>query len=345
MKLSSFDFSVPKRLIAQHPLPERDRSRLMVVQRESGKVEHLIFHDLPDRLGTDSFLVVNTTRVFPARLWACRPGKQERVEILMTREEAPGRWIALVRPARKAGRGQELRIGELQAQVCEVRPGGSRLIEFARGVDLWASLERLGEPPLPRYIRRQAGEDLGQDRERYQTVFARQSGSIAAPTAGLHFTPEVVQRLAKKGIPMCQILLHVGYGTFQPIHCQDIEDHRMEPEYYEVTDEDAAAIRGFISAGRRLIAVGSTTTRVLEHLAQHEDFLAHGSSGSCDLFIRPGFTFHALGGLLTNFHLPRSTLFMLVCAFAGRDLMLDCYRQAVIEEYRFFSYGDCMLIL
>jgi S-adenosylmethionine:tRNA ribosyltransferase-isomerase len=345
VKLSSFDFSVPEYLIAQHPLPERDRSRLMVVQRETGKLEHLIFQDLPDILGPDSFLVVNTTRVFPARLWACRPGKQERIEILMVREETPGRWVTLIRPARKVQSGQELRIGDLHAQVREVRPGGSRLIEFARGVDLWASLERLGEPPLPPYIRRQAGEALGQDRQRYQTVFARQSGSIAAPTAGLHFTPEVVQRLAEKDIPMCQILLHVGYGTFQPVRCENVENHRMEPEYYEVTDQAAAAIRGYISEGRRLVAVGSTTTRVLEHLAQREDFLAHGSSGFCDLFIRPGFAFRALGGLLTNFHLPRSTLFMLVCAFAGRDRMLDCYRQAVAEEYRFFSYGDCMLIL
>lgn len=263
----------------------------------------------------------------------------------MTREEAPGRWVALARPARKAQSGQELRVGNLHAQVREVRPGGRRLIEFARGVDLWASLDRLGEPPLPPYIRRQAGEALGEDRERYQTVFARQSGSIAAPTAGLHFTPEVVERLAKKDIPMCQILLHVGYGTFQPVRCENVEDHRMEPEYYEVTDEAAAAIRGYISEGRRLVAVGSTATRVLEHLAQQDDFLARGSSGFCDLFIRPGFAFRALGGLLTNFHLPRSTLFMLVCAFAGRELMLECYRQAVVEKYRFFSYGDCTLIV
>jgi len=317
----------------------------MLVQRQTGKFEHLIFRDLPDVLGPDSFLVVNTTRVFPARLWAHRPGKQGRIEILMAREEAPGRWVALVRPARKAKPGQELCIGELQAQVREVRPGGKRLIEFAHEVDVWARLEKLGEPPLPPYIQRRAGEDLGQDRERYQTVFARQSGSIAAPTAGLHFTPEVVERLAKKTIPICQVLLHVGYGTFQPVRCENVEDHRMEPEYYEVTDEAAAAIRAYISEGRRLVAVGSTTARVLEHLAQREDFLLHGSSGFCDLFIRPGFAFRALGGLLTNFHLPRSTLFMLVCAFAGRDLMLDCYRQAVVEKYRFFSYGDCMLIL
>jgi S-adenosylmethionine:tRNA ribosyltransferase-isomerase len=345
MKLSSFDFSVPESLIAQHPLAERDQSRLMVVQRETGKSEHLVFRDLPDILRPDSFLVVNTTRVFPARLWACRPGKQERIEILMTREEAPGRWIALVRPGRKAQSGQELRIGNLHAQVCEVRPGGKRLIEFGRNVDLWASLDRLGEPPLPPYIRRQAGEAREQDRERYQTVFARQSGSIAAPTAGLHFTSEVIERLANKDIPMCHILLHVGYGTFQPVRCENVEDHRMEPEYYEVTDEAAAAMRGYISEGRRLVAVGSTTTRVLEHLARNEDPLAHGSSGFCDLFIYPGFAFRVVGGLLTNFHLPRSTLFMLVCAFAGRDLMLECYRQAVAAKYRFFSYGDCMLIL
>jgi len=345
VNLSSFDFPLPEHLIAQHPLPERDQSRLMVIRRQSQTVEHRIFHELPDILPADHFLVVNTTRVIPARLWASRPGKQERIELLMTREEAPGRWLALVRPAHKALPGQHLEMGNVRAQICEIREGGARLIEFACGVDPWKSMETLGEPPLPPYIHRNLGQDLKEDRQRYQTIYARQAGSIAAPTAGLHFTPAVMRRLALKNIPVCEILLHVGYGTFQPVRSEEIEQHRMQPEHYEVTDDAAASIRAYLDESKRLVAVGTTTTRVLEHLSRQADFLESGSAGLCDLFIRPGFKFHALSGLITNFHLPKSTLFMLVCAFAGREWMLDCYRQAVQEGYRFYSYGDCMLIL
>jgi S-adenosylmethionine:tRNA ribosyltransferase-isomerase len=345
VKISSFDFPLPEHLIAQHPLPERDGSRLMVVRRALGITEHRTFRELPEIIGPNHFLVVNTTRVFPARLWARRPGKQERIEILLAREEAPGQWIALVRPARKASPGQQLEIGDLQAQVGEIRQGGSRLLCFSQSPGMRARIERMGEPPLPPYIRRSPGEDLSRDRERYQTVYAGKSGSIAAPTAGLHFTPDVLNRLTAQGIPRFDILLHVGYGTFQPVRCEDVEDHRMEPEYFEVTEDAAAAIRKCRSGGSRLIAVGTTTTRVLEYLARGEDSLRSGASGFCDLFIYPGFEFRVVDGLLTNFHLPRSTLFMLVSAFAGRDLMIDCYRQAVAEQYRFFSYGDCMLIL
>jgi S-adenosylmethionine:tRNA ribosyltransferase-isomerase len=345
VKISSFDFPLPEHLIAQHPLPERDGSRLMVVRRASGTAEHRRFRDLPEILGPDCFLVINSTRVFPARLWARRPGKRERMEILLVREEAPGQWAALVRPARKAKPGQPLEIGNLRAHVGGIGQGGSRLICFSQNEDLTAVLERIGEPPLPPYIRRQPEEDLSEDRERYQTVYAGQSGSIAAPTAGLHFTPAVLDRLTARDIPRCDILLHVGYGTFQPVRCEDIEDHRMEPEYFEVTAAAAAAIGRYRSEGRRLIAVGTTTTRVLEYLAHGEAFLQGGTRGFCDLFIYPGFAFRAVDGLITNFHLPRSTLLMLVSAFAGRDLILDCYRQAVAEQYRFFSYGDCMLIL
>jgi S-adenosylmethionine:tRNA ribosyltransferase-isomerase len=206
-------------------------------------------------------------------------------------------------------------------------------------------LETLGEPPLPPYIRRQPGEDLRSDRARYQTVFARESGSIAAPTAGLHFTPEVLHSLAAKGVPICEILLHVGYGTFQPVRCRQIENHRMVPEYFEVSAQSATAIREHRSEGRHLIAVGTTTTRVLEYLAQLGSAFGEEARGFCDLFIYPGFEFRILNGLLTNFHLPQSTLFMLVCAFSGRDFMLECYREAIACGYRFFSYGDCMLIL
>lgn len=345
MKLASFDFSLPEHLIAQQPAPERDQSRLMVVHRAEKSVEHRVFHELPEILNPDSFLVVNTTRVFPARLWANRPGKQERIEILLVREEAPDAWVALIRPARKAGLGQRLLLGELAARVIGLQPDGSRILAFTGSPDLRGWIEKTGEPPLPPYIRRASGADLAADRMRYQTVFARQWGSIAAPTAALHFTPRVFGRLAENQIPCREILLHVGYGTFQPVRCEEIEEHRMQAEYFEVTGKEAAAIEELLARGKRLIAVGTTTTRVLEHLARQGGFSPGGTSGYCDLFIYPGFAFRAMQGLITNFHLPRSTLFMLVCAFAGREFMLDCYRQAIEEKYRFFSYGDCMLIL
>jgi S-adenosylmethionine:tRNA ribosyltransferase-isomerase len=208
-----------------------------------------------------------------------------------------------------------------------------------------AHFEKMGETPLPPYIRRNKGHLLPEDKSRYQTIYAAHTGSVAAPTAGLHFTPETFQRLQARGIDRCEILLHVGYGTFQPVRCEEIEEHKMEPEYFEVTESSASEIRRHLSGGRRLVAVGTTTTRVLEHLAHRPEFPAGGASGFCNLFIRPGFDFRALSGLLTNFHLPRSTLLMLVCAFGGHNFILECYNAAVSDGYRFFSYGDCMLIL
>ncbi len=345
MKLSDFDFTLPESLIAQHPAAERDASKMMVVWRQSGKRDHLRFRDLPDVLGPEHFLVVNNTRVFPARLRACRRGRSEEIEILLLREINPNDWLALAKPARKTPKGQILTIGELSAEVIEVRDSGGRVLRFEPGADLHAEFERMGEPPTPPYIHRKRGEDLAEDRTRYQTVYARHSGSVAAPTAGLHFTEEVFRRLEARGIPVCEVLLHVGYGTFQPVRCENITEHKMEPEYYELGQETADRIKGLKSEGRQLIAVGTTTTRCLEFLARQENPLDHESSGFCDLFIYPGFEFKLLDGLLTNFHLPKSTLFMLACAFAGRELMLDSYREAIAKGYRFYSYGDCMLLL
>jgi S-adenosylmethionine:tRNA ribosyltransferase-isomerase len=345
VKLSDFDFSLPDDLIAQHPLPERDQSRMMVVWRSTGKREHRIFRDLPYILGPEHFLVMNNTRVFPARLNASRPGKREKIEVLLVRELAPGDWLALLKPARKAPPGQELLIGSLRTSVVDLRESGSRILRFEQSEGLIEFFEQIGEPPLPPYIHRMNKREMVEDRERYQTVYARHTGSVAAPTAGLHFTPEVLKRLEIQGIGRCEILLHVGYGTFQPVRCEEIENHRMEPEYFEVNEQAAACIGRSKAEGRRIVAVGSTTTRVLEHLAARGFTFDGRESGFCDLFIYPGFKFQMLDGMLTNFHLPRSTLFMLVSAFAGRELMLDCYREAVSESYRFFSYGDCMLLL
>jgi S-adenosylmethionine:tRNA ribosyltransferase-isomerase len=345
MKLNDFDFILPEHLIAQHPAPERDRSRMMVVWRSTGRREHHYFSDLPDLLGPEHFLVINNTRVMPARLRASRPGKREEIEILLLRELNPGEWLVLTKPARKAPPGQELRIGSLSARVVEAQESGSRILRFASASDLHKVIEEIGEPPIPPYIHREKGEDLSEDRLRYQTVYARHSGSVAAPTAGLHFTKEVFDRLKARGVEVCEILLHVGYGTFKPVRSDDIEEHQMEPEYYRIEESTAARLQSYKAEGRRLVAVGTTSTRCLEFLARKENPLEQSLSGFCNLFIYPGFEFRMLDGLLTNFHLPQSTLFMLTCAFAGRDMMMDCYREAISMNYRFYSYGDCMLLL
>jgi S-adenosylmethionine:tRNA ribosyltransferase-isomerase len=345
MKLSDFDFTLPERLIAQHPAPKRDGSKMMVIRRDTGKREHHRFRDLPDILGPEHFLVINNTRVFPARLRASRPGKHEEIEILLLKELGGGDWLALAKPARKTPPGQELKIGNLSVQVLEAKESGSRILRFESKPDLYSVFEAIGEPPIPPYIHRAKHQDLSEDRIRYQTVYARHSGSVAAPTAGLHFTDDVFRRLEARDVGVCEILLHVGYGTFQPVRCEDVESHRMEPEYFRIDASTAERIHNYKAERRRLIAVGTTSTRCLEYLAREKNPLQQPAEGFCNLFIYPGFEFRMLDGLLTNFHLPQSTLFMLVCAFAGRELMLDCYREAISRDYRFYSYGDCMLLL
>jgi len=345
LNIKDFSFELPEELIAQYPLAERDQSRMMVVWRKTGKREHRLFMELPDILGSEHFLVLNNTRVFPARLRANRMGKAEQIEILLAREMEPGLWLALAKPGRKAPIGQVLKIGHLQAQVVDVHESGSRTLRFNQENGLLSEFEKIGETPLPPYIHRKRKEDSAGDKERYQTVYAGAPGSVAAPTAGLHFTERIFRHLEGRGIGKCEILLHVGYGTFQPVRCNRIENHRMEPEYFEVSEEAAAYISREKIEGRHLIAVGTTTTRVLEYLALNGSFPKSKASGWCNLFIYPGFHFQILDGLLTNFHLPRSSLFMLVCAFSDREFMLDCYKEAIAEGYRFFSYGDCMLLL
>jgi S-adenosylmethionine:tRNA ribosyltransferase-isomerase len=345
VKLTDFEFSLPAELIAQHPLPRRDESRMMVVWRESGQWEHRFFHELPEVLSPEHFLVLNNTRVFAARLWGHRPGKRERIEILLVRERAPGQWAALLKPAHKAPTGQLLEIADFKAEVIQVLESGQRLLQFGSPEPLLEDLDRIGEPPLPPYVRRASEDSLETDLERYQTVYARHKGSIAAPTAGLHFTREILSRLEQGRIHRCEILLHVGYGTFQPVRTAEIENHVLEPEYYEVPEDTASCINEWKEAGKQLVAVGTTTTRALEYQAGQSPHGIFPGSGWCDLFIYPGFTFQIVDGLLTNFHLPASTLLMLVCALAGREFVLECYREAVARRYRFFSYGDCMLIL
>jgi S-adenosylmethionine:tRNA ribosyltransferase-isomerase len=345
MKLDDFDFDLPENLIAQHPASDRDRSRLMVVWRETGRREHHVFRELPDILSEKYFLVANNTRVFPARLRAARPGKDEEIEVLLIRELQEGEWSCLIKPARKTPLGQELTLENLTARVVAITESGARILRFDAGPDLMGTIERIGEPPLPPYIRRRKKHDFTEDKTRYQTVYARTVGSVAAPTAGLHFTEDIFRRLRERDIPVCEILLHVGYGTFQPVRCEDVENHRMESEYFRVEAGTLESIRACKASGKRLIAVGTTTTRCLEFIARQPFVPGKGAEGECDLFIYPGFAFRMLDGLITNFHLPRSTLFMLASAFGGRDLLLDCYREAIGRRYRFYSYGDCMLIL
>ncbi len=345
MKLDAFAFNLPDHLIAQHPAQDRDQSRLMVVWRKTGRREHYIFKELPDILDDTHFLVMNNTRVFPARLRAVRPGKQDEIEILLLREQSDGEWSVLAKPARKTPLGQELILGDLTARVIAVEDSGSRILRFDPRSNLMQEIEKTGEPPLPHYIRRSREHNFEEDKRRYQTVYAQNTGSVAAPTAGLHFTEEVLERLKERNIPACQILLHVGYGTFRPVRCDEIEDHRMDAEYYHIDGVTLSRILGYKADGRKLVAVGTTTTRCLEFVAQENKIPGATVEGECNLFIYPGFQFKMLDGLITNFHLPRSTLFMLVSAFAGRELMLDCYNEAIERNYRFYSYGDCMLIL
>ncbi len=363
MLVSEFDYYLPEELIAQEPLPERAASRLLHLRRDAGYFEDRCFAEFPDLLRPDDLLVFNNTRVFPARLYGRRSGRRAqplsprnpasrdflmgRVEVLLTRQLAadPPEWEALVRPGRKIGVGERLFFGEhdeLQAEVVARGDFGERRLRFAPVPDFFAAVECLGHVPLPPYIAR---GDRPEDRNRYQTVYARERGSVAAPTAGLHFTPEVLERIRSLGIETAELTLHVGLGTFQPVHAERVEDHHMHTEWYRIGEETAAQLNRALARKRRVVAVGTTTVRTLEHAASRTpDGTIPAGSGDADIFIYPGFCFRVVGALLTNFHLPKSTLLMLVSAFAGREPLLAAYQHAVRERYRFFSYGDCMFI-
>ncbi len=335
MLVSDFDYRLPEDLIAQRPLDDRAAARMLVVDRASGTWEDRIFRDFPEYLRSGDCVVVNNSRVFPARLYARRRSGPARIEVLLTcrNSQDPSIWEALVRPGRKVRTGETLYFDEgLRAEVIGRGEYGERTLRFSGVLDVMATIERIGHVPLPPYIRR---PDDAADRLGYQTIFARERGSVAAPTAGLHFTPEILARIPK----LAEITLHVGLGTFQAVHAQVVEEHRMHHEMFEISPAAAEAIR----SASRIVAVGTTTVRTLEH-AGRQGPIASGR-GETDLFIYPGFQFRVTGALLTNFHLPRSTLLMLVCAFGGRELVLEAYQHAVKRRYRFYSYGDCMLLL
>ena len=393
MLVSDFDFNLPEELIAQEALTDRSGSRLLHLSRSSGHFEDRKFTDFPGLLRPGDLLVLNSSRVFPARLYGRRSGLRARrvsprnpasrdflhgrVEVLLTRQVGPLEWQVLVRPGRKIGVGERIffsaedssagsptapadtpggegspaleHSSELAAEVIGRGEFGERTLRFDPVPDFFAAVEKLGHVPLPPYIARQ---DRPEDRERYQTVYARTetTGSVAAPTAGLHFTPQILAGIHARGIEIAELTLHVGLGTFQPVHVQNVEEHKLHRESFSISEAAAAQINRALAEKRRVVAVGTTTVRTLEFAASQNHLSSDGtatvtaSSGEADIFIYPGFEFRAVGALLTNFHLPKSTLLMLVAAFAGRENVLKAYAHAVGEKYRFFSYGDCMFV-
>ncbi|MGD0914324.1 MAG: tRNA preQ1(34) S-adenosylmethionine ribosyltransferase-isomerase QueA [Terracidiphilus sp.] len=353
-RVLDFDFELPEELIAQQPPAERGQSRMLRIDRATGGFRGGMFRELPSLLHAGDLLVLNDSRVIPARLYARRTLVRERerptgrIEVMLTAPAGENCWRALVRPGRKVANGERLVFpgpnGEilLEAEVLERGEFGERLLEFAPTDDLFRALEQIGHMPLPPYIHR---DDADADRERYQTVYARERGSVAAPTAGLHFTPAMLEAIAAQGVEIARVTLHVGLGTFAPLRVERVEDVRLHSERYTLSAETAAALTRARSEGRRVVAVGTTVVRTLESIAREaegREFKAH--SGETSIFISPGFEFSVVGALLTNFHLPQSSLLMLVSAFAGREHVLAAYRHAVEECYRFFSYGDCMFI-
>jgi len=360
VQVSEFDYRLPEERIAQEPLRDRAASRMLRLKRGSG-IQDLGFSDFPELLRSRDLVVFNNTRVFPARLYGRRSGARARplsprnpasrdflsgrVEVLLTKQlsEEPNEWECLVRPGRKIGLGEKLHFGEDEALTAEVMARGAfgeRRIRFHPVPDFFSLVESLGHVPLPPYISR---DDRPADRDRYQTVYARERGSVAAPTAGLHFTPEILARMKQRSIETAEITLHVGLGTFQPVRVERVEEHRLHSEESSISTDAAERINRALDEGRRVVAVGTTTVRTLEHAARDSGRIGAGNR-EAGLFIYPGFRFRVVGALLTNFHLPRSTLLMLVCAFGGTEEVLRAYRHAVEQRYRFYSYGDCMLV-
>ena len=368
MRVADFHFDLPEELIAQSPPPVRGSSRMLVLDRQAGEYRDDFFRNLPHLLHPGDLLILNDSRVIPARLYATRargphtqassPDPTGRIEVLLTQKLSEYEWTTLVRPGRKVQPGEHLHFASqddpaplLEADVIAAGDYGERTLRFKPNGDFRAIIERIGHMPLPPYIHR--GDTL-EDRERYQTVFAQQTGSAAAPTAGLHFTPDILDQLRLRGVQIETITLHVGLGTFQPVRAENVEDIHLHAERYTLPPATAEAINAALREKRRIIAAGTTTTRTLEHCARHATTDAfephagvrlHPHSGETSIFISPGYRFRVVSGLLTNFHLPQSTLLMLVSAFAGREAVLAAYTHAVRERYRFFSYGDCMLIL
>lgn len=347
MRTDEFDYDLPPGLIAQEPAARRDQSRLLVLDRRTGAIEHRIFPDITGYLRTGDCLVVNDTRVIPARLMGRKEKTGGTVELLLLEERAGGDWDVLLRAGRRPRVGEAMLFGEGRLKAILINDGamGKARVQFESAQPLLHIVEEIGEPPLPPYISRKdaPAETRREDRERYQTIFAREPGAVAAPTAGLHFTPDLLKRLDGMGVRRASITLHVGIGTFRPVSSERVEDHAMEPERYEISPQAADVIEEARRDGRRIVAVGSTSVRTLESVFREQGRIVPGR-GRTSLFIHPPYSFNVVNVLLTNFHLPRSTLVMMVSAFAGREAVLRAYQEAIRERYRFYSYGDCMLI-
>lgn len=350
MKVSDFDYDLPPERIAQEPAGDRDGSRMMVLNRAAGTIEHRVFRDLPDYMRAKDLLVVNDTKVIPARLFGkkAKPGTGGRVEFLLLEETAPGKWDALMRCRRRPKVGEQVQLGEGLATATVLEEGELGRVKIAvESTAPWLEvLEEIGQTPLPPYIQRKeiTSERAEADKIRYQTVFAREPGAVAAPTAGLHFTGEVLGRLSEKGVGKATVTLHVGIGTFRPVSAEDVADHRMDFERWKIAEETARAVENAKRTGGRVVAVGTTSVRTLESAAARPEGFGAGE-GRTDLFIYPPYSFKAVDALVTNFHLPKSTLIMMISAFAGREFVMEAYREAIREKYRFYSYGDCMLIV
>lgn len=341
MKTSDFDYELPQELIAQTPAERRDGSRLLCYNRSTGQIAHRHFRDVVEYLDERDVLVINETKVIPARLIGKREDSGGAMEFLLLRRLEDGSWETLVKPGKRAKTGARFVFGDgqLRAEVLGSLEGGARQVRFEHEGIFEEVLDRLGQMPLPPYITQRL-----EDKDRYQTVYAKQSGSAAAPTAGLHFTAQLLDQIRQKGVDVVPVLLHVGLGTFRPVKEEDVSAHEMHSEYFEVTEEVAARINRARQRGGRIVCVGTTCVRTLES-ASSEDGVVHASRGETSIFITPGYRYKAVDALITNFHLPKSTLLMLVSAFMGREQALELYRLAVEQRYRFFSFGDAMLIL
>ena len=341
MKTSDFFYELPERLIAQTPVEPRDAARMMVIHRDTGEREDRIFRDLPGYLQPGDVMVINQTKVIPARLLGEKEGTGVPAEVLLLKRLDKDTWETLVRPGRRLKKGAVVSFGDglLRAEIGDTTDAGGRMVRFLYEGVFEELLDRLGEMPLPPYIHKKL-----EDPSQYQTIYARQEGSAAAPTAGLHFTPQVMDRVRDMGVKIVPVLLHVGLGTFRPVKAEDVSEHKMHTEYYEVTPEAAETINAARKNGGRVVCIGTTSVRTLETVADEEG-VVHPGTGDTSIFITPGVRLKATDALLTNFHLPESTLLMLVSALMGREEALAAYREAVEKEYRFFSFGDCMLIL
>lgn len=340
-KTDDFDFELPDKLIAQVPLKDRSSSKLMLLDHETNTIKDTTFLDIIDELKPNDALVMNNTRVLPARLYGTKIQTGANLEVLLLKNTEGDKWETLMKPAKKAKNGTLISFGDgrLKAEVIEELDAGGRILDFTYDGIFLENLEALGEMPLPPYITEKLDES-----ERYQTVYAKENGSAAAPTAGLHFTKEVLEKLEEKGVKLAYLTLHVGLGTFRPVNVDSLDDHKMHSEYYQLTQESADILNETKANGGRVVAVGTTSIRTLETIAQKFDGHLEADSGWTDIFISPGYTFKFVDAFLTNFHLPKSTLIMLVSAFAGRDFVMEAYRHAVEEQYRFFSFGDAMFV-